>query len=477
MGQTSGLQACLCNRARALTLFAFAGSVLGLGPTAAAQAEQDEPPVLTAEAAEIEMELGGPLTLPGQEPGERERPEPEPAAPSETDPSKREWFGGLSWWEWSRATGDWGGARTALEDRGLSFGASYMFDYVGAWSGGVSGKSTLARLFDLNATLDFDKAFGIKGGSLFVDFQVMAGNSPTRRVGDFQSTSNIESAESRNQVSELWYEQWLFDNVLRLKAGKIDGNKEFDFLSNAGEFLNASAGLTATSAFLPCYPDPATGVVAFVYPTEKWYVGFGFFDGSVVDGVRTGERGPATFFEDDLSDAFFYTGETGVTFDLGFIRDLRLAAGVWHQEGEFAEFNGGTEDGTTGFYAIAEGQLWKKDPNNADDERGLSAFLRYGHADEDVLDAANSFGGGLALTGTFEGRDADSAGVFVNWVDLSDEDGAGYESDETVIELYYRISITPFVHVVPDLQFVFDPSGSEDVGDAVVGSLRVSIDF
>ncbi|MFM9959111.1 MAG: carbohydrate porin [Phycisphaerales bacterium] len=457
-------------------------------PTALAQAGEpvESEPVLTAEAYEMFEFLGGP-DLPGQEPGERERRDPDDAASEKaavpTASEAREWFGGKAWWEWSRATGDWGGARTALEDHGLTLSGSFIFDLVGAWSGGRDQRSISARLFDFNAMLDLDKAFGIKGGSVFADFQVLSGNSPSRRVGDFQGTSNLESDQSRNQLSELWYQQWLFDDVLRIKLGKIDGNKEFDFLSHAVEFLNTGAGLTVTSAFLPCYPDPSTAVCAFIYPTQKWYIGLGFFDGAIKDGVRTGERGPATFFSDDLSDDFFYTAETGVTFDLGFIKDLRIAGGVWHQEGDFEEFNGGGEqDGTTGFYVISEGTLWSPGGGTAegaedDDNRGLVGLFRYGHADEEVVAAGNSLGGGLHLIGTFPGRDSDTAGVWVNWVDLSDEEGAGFENDETVVELFYKISVTPWITVTPDIQFVTDPSGSEDVSDAVVGSLRVSITF
>jgi porin len=454
----------------------LSGLALSTPNLMAQNAASDPEPAAVAEAMEMEL-LEGPQNLPGQEPGDRTRPEaaPEPDAAKADEP--REWFGGKPYWEWSRAAGDLGGVRTALENWGLTLAGSHTLDLVGAWSGGLDHRSTSARLLDFNATLDLEKVFGLKGGSVYVDTQVSGGNSPSRRVGDFQGTSNLESVESQHYVTELWYQQWLFDNVLRVKLGKIDGNKEFDFTAAGAEFLNAAAGIDTTNALLPCYPDPATAVVAFVYPTKNWYLGFGFFDGAGSDGVLTGGRGPATFFSDDLADGFFYTGETGVTFDLGFIKDLRIAAGVWHHDDEFTKFNGGTRDGTTGFYVLSEGTLWKRSQDDKDDARGLSAFIRYGHADDEVFASGNNLGGGLKLLGTFDGRDTDSCGVFVGWADMSDADGAGFESDETTIEVYYRWNITPFVHLVPDLQFVFDPFGSEQVGDAVVGSLRVTVDF
>jgi len=62
-----------------------------------------------ASAPEIEIE--SPPDLPGHVDGPQTRPMapavPTPPAPS--DQSQREWLGGLSWLEWTRATGDWGG--------------------------------------------------------------------------------------------------------------------------------------------------------------------------------------------------------------------------------------------------------------------------------------------------------------------------------------------------------------------------------
>lgn len=460
----------------AAAIFGLAGACASVPMAAAQDAASDPDPTAIAEVAEMEFLSGSP-SLPGQEPGDRTRPaiEAEPAAANGNEP--RDWFGHKPYWEWSGAAGDIGGVRTALEQWGLTLAGSYTLDLVGAWSGGRDQRGTSARLLDINATLDFEKAFNIKGGSAFVDVQVSGGNSPSRRIGDFQGTSNIESEESLAYVTELWYQQWLFENVLRIKAGKIDGCKEFDFTDAGSEFLNAGAGLDTTNALLPCFPDPAAGIVAFVYPTEKWYIGFGFFDGAGSDGVLTGGRGPATMFSDELADGHFYAGETGVTFDLGFVKDLRIAAGVWHHDDDFAKFNGGTSDSTTGFYVLSEGVLWRKSPDDPEDARGLSGFVRYGHADDRVSESGNHLGGGLRLSGTFDCRGDDSCGVFCGWADMSDEAGAEFESDETVIEIYYRVSITPFVHVVPDLQFVFDPSGSETVSDTVVGSVRVSIDF
>lgn len=469
---------------------ACVAAAAGLAIPAALALAQPEP-MNFAEAIEMEV-LSGPLDLPGSTTGPRVRPiPPAPAtAPgadaaaadgaegAQSEEELPDWFGGKPWWQWQTVTGNWAGVRSRLETSGVSFAGSYTADYQGAWSGGLDQQSTYAHLIDLNMSFDLDALVGLQGGLVFVDFQSTAGDQASAFVGDFHGTTNLESDQSRDQLSEVWYEQWLFGDVLRLKAGKIDGNKEFNFTNASSEFLNAAAGLDTTNFMLPCYPDPATAVVAFVYPTEGWYVGFGFFDGAAGDGILTGGRGPATFFSDDQSDDFYYTAETGVTLpSVWFAREVRLAAGVWHHDGDFDRFDGGVEEGTTGFYALSEAQLWARAPEIEEDERGLYGFVRYGHADESVSDAANFIGTGLRLLGTIDARPDDSTGIFVGWTDLSDEAGAGFADDETVIECYYRAVVTPAIALTPDVQYIINPSGDPDADNVVVGGVRLMISF
>lgn len=435
----------------------------------------DKQPVQTAEAAEMEL-LEGPQNVPGQDKGDRARPTDEPVKAAADE--RPDWFGGKAWWEWSKATGDWGGARTSLEDAGLSLAGSFYFDYQSAWSGGRSGRAVYDQLIDVNATLDLEKMFKLPGASVFIDFMSAAGDAPSRFIGDFHGTSNIEAGRHMDQIEELWWQQWLFDKHLRLKIGKVDANREFGFVEAAGEFANSGAALDTTNIGMPWYPDPSMGVNVFVYPVDEWYIGAGFYDGSYSNGLHTGSRGPSTFFNDSKSNGHFLIGETGYTFDhLWFMQQARVAGGGWFHGGDFVEFDGSSRAGTWGLYMLLETTVWKADPSRDDDSRGLALFCRYGYGDGAVSAAENNVAGGLKLTGTFETRDTDSAGVYVSYSDLSDHESAGFARDETVVDLYYRLNLTPWVHIQPEVQFILDPGGTGQVADAVVGGLRVSIDF
>lgn len=413
-------------------------------------------------------EAAGPQNLPGRP--TRTRPAvPAPVEPEEVPADEpvvevpREWFGGRAWHDWDRATGDWAGVRTTLEDGGLSFGASYTADWFGVVSGGVDRSWSVRGLLNINATLDLAKAFDWNESTIFADFYWIDGDSISADAGDFQGISNIE-AEDRVQLAEIWYETQLFSG-LRLKAGKIEANAEFGFVDAAGEFINSSAGFSPTMLTLPSYPDPAFGLVLSWSPSDRLSLTGGFFDGaSAVDGVRTGTNGPKSFFSDDRSDDYMLIGEANLSWEGG-----RAGVGIWHHTGEFERFSGGTESGTTGFYALAEHTVWA--PN---EDRGIDIFAQFGWSDDEISEANLHVGVGVAWRAPFASRTGDAAGIYASFVELSDP--AGLDA-ETVLELFYRLQVTGSVSVKPDIQFVFTPGGDPAVDDAVVAGVRVEIAF
>lgn len=421
-----------------------------------------------------------PPILPGQEPGARERGAVAPTPPPAD--AAREWFGHSDWWTWSRGTGDWAGARSTMEDAGFTFNGSAITEWSRVFAGGLDNASAFRFLLDLNLTVELDKVVGLKGGKIFADFQNADTGVGALVHGGFQPYSNIAINGSITQLSQLWYEQWLFDDVLRVKVGKVDANTEFAYIPAAGGFINASAGFTPTIFALPTYPNPSTSINAFLYPTDEWYIGFGAYDGAAtIDGVPTGSRGPATFLSDDLSDDWFLIAESGLTLgEAGFLRNLRISAGGWWLIGDVTTFDGDTDNGTGGAYALAQSRLWTPegvDFANDDDTRGLWAFLQGGWSDPNVALAAQQYGGGVSLTGTFAGRDDDSTGVYCSYVVFGDDPTSGLGDQEVSLEVFYDIAITPFLHLKPDLQWFHDPSGDDSIDDSLVGTLRLTITF
>ena len=166
------------------------------------------------------------------------------------------------------------------------------------------------------------------------------GRNASRDIGDIQAFSNIDAGD-RSQVGELWYEQWLFEKRLRFKIGRLDANNEFAFVEHGAEFLHSSMGPSPTIFVLPTYPDPASSVNLFVYPTEGLSLGFGVYDGAASRGVTTGVHGPHTLRGGDL----FFIGGLDSQWTLG-PQQLpgRLGLGGWEAYRDFYPFLGPVPD-------------------------------------------------------------------------------------------------------------------------------------
>ncbi len=372
--------------------------------------------------------------------------------------------------------GDWIGVRSTLAEYGISLEGALIADWASNWHGGTNTNgSSFQNLFIIDLSFDTEVLFGLEGGTIFVEFYNQNGEDPAVDSGDFQGHTNI-AADGRTEIAELWYEQFLANGMIRVKVGKVEANAEFAYVDNGGEFINSSMGFSPTIFILPTYPDPAMSVNVFVYPNDNLYMGVGVFDGALQEGKSTGMLGPKTFF-DDPSD-LFVIGEAGFLWAAGG-GELpgRFAVGAWGHTGTFTRFDGGTKEGTTGFYLLVDQTLWNENPGDEEDGQGIGMFFQYGYANPDVSSAEHHVGIGAVWAGALPGRNDDIMGIGATYVRFSDEPGAGFTDEgETTLELFYKVQVLPWASIKPDLQYIFNPGGV-DLKDALAGTLRVEVAF
>ena len=111
---------------------------------------------------------------------------------------------------------------------------------------------------------------------------------------------------------------------------------------------------------------------------------------------------------------------------------------------------------------------------NLDQELGLErlvGFFRYGIGDEDVTPVKRFLSGGFSLARPF-GRKDDKVALGVAWSDPSPGDG---ERDETLVEVYYRLSLSPSLALTPDVQIVIDPADNDEEDMVVVLGVRLQL--
>ena len=105
----------------------------------------------------------------------------------------------------------------------------------------------------------------------------------------------------------------------------------------------------------------------------------------------------------------------------------------------------------------------------------FTPFVRYGYADvgangpTPVKHMANV---GLVLDGIF-GQANDRIGVGYTWSDPADRS----LDDQSAIDAYYRVQLTPEIAVSPKLQVIFDPVRNPDEDTVYVWGIRTRMAF
>lgn len=344
-------------------------------------------------------------------------------------------------------------------------------------SGGVRQRTSNRNLISITSVLDLARATQRTGaGFIGINYQSAPANrGGSQDIGDIQIASNIETDRSLDHILELWYETDLGGGPWRIKVGKTDANGDFAVPVCAAQFSHSSAGFSPTIFPLPTYPESATGIDLFYDvtqdPADPWslVLSYGLFDGAFgADGVSTGRRGPSSFFRDDLSNDLFHIGQANLGWGRRSDGDdaFLLRVGGWFHDGTFEEVGGGEDRGTGGTFAIAEA--------SPEALEGWTAFAQAAFGDRDVSEFGAHYGLGVVGPSALPEREDDEVGLYWSHVDIP---SAFAPSDESAFDLYYRAQLTPHVFVQPELFWVIDPGGREDISDATALFLRVGVAF
>ena len=194
-----------------------------------------------------------------------------------------------SLWEQEYATGDWGGLRAQLADRGVVFNFTYAVDPIAVVSDGIKRGVFYNGFLDLGTDIDLEKLVGWKGGHFHVNgFYPHGENGSLNYVGDIGTFSNIEAYDTY-RLYELWVEQSLFEDRFSLRVGQITFDSEFAVLDAYGG-LFVQSGFGALEAFsanlpLPVFPNAAPGIRLRIGPFKGFAIQAAVFDGNVAPGL------------------------------------------------------------------------------------------------------------------------------------------------------------------------------------------------
>lgn len=392
----------------------------------------------------------------------------------------------------NRLTGDWGGVRTALEEKGIEFGLFLTSVYQHNTHGGIQTHHghEITGSSDYTLSLDLEKMGVLKGGTFFVWAQSSWGDDVVggERVGSLFGTNGDATGDDSILVRELWYEQKFLENKIRVRAGWMEAWTDFDTNAYANDetlqFLNPALINTWTIAAPADGIGVGLGAQVMIQPTDWFYAGAAAIDADA-DQRRTGVH---SAFHDQAH--FFGIWEFGFTPTW----ETRLGKlpggyrfGLWYNPNDRPKFFNDLDgrrrtipmkNGDTGFYFNMDQLLFKEKPEDDEDAQGLGMFFRYGYAHDDVNEIEHVWSIGCQYQGLLPTRDKDVLGFgFAQGILSRRLVGLEGGDRESVYELYYNIEVLPWLQVSPDFQLITNPGGSKHTRDAFVAGVRVQANF
>ena len=402
----------------------------------------------------------------------------------------------VDFWTQSNLTGDWNGERPKWIDHGFTITPSWTQEVFGNPTGGfnqgVVGSGQLSLVLEADTT----KFTGWSDGGLFhANFFYLYGpNLDAQDVGDFSTISNI-TGYNTFRMQECWYQQPFWNQRGSLKIGWIAADTEFFTSTTSALFINATFGTFPFLALndpynVPIYPLAAPGVRLSFKPTDDFYLQAGVFSGN--NGGQTQNKN-CFDFRLNGTNGLFIISEMGYLLnqgpnDKGLVGSYKL--GFFIQTSPFQTWNSQTDNallGTSvdeqgpdyGIYGVIDQQIYQAESRN------ISVFLRAGYAPTNINIINPYLDGGCNFTGFIPGRDHDVWGFAAarSWIGGAYNNfnqtvnGASSSTAETVVEATYRIQISPWWTLQPDLQYIVQPSGSIIAHDALILGCRSSIQF
>jgi porin len=374
-------------------------------------------------------------------------------------------------------TGDWGGHRTRLAERGLQPYAVYSVEGFATVAGGLQTGLDWTSQLEFGLDGDLQKLIDLTGGGLHASFLWIEGTDPSEtRVGNLNRISNL-SAPAAARVYQLWYRQAI--GSVTAKLGQVVATDDFMVSPNAAFYLNAGFGTYPTftaNTNAPTYPLAAPGAAALWQMTAQ---------ASVQSGIYVGDAGPNDGGNDGFGwrtdHGWLLIAETSYSTTLGTLPGTYKAGGYYHT-GRFDDLRVGSTgrlQGNYSLYALADQALL----TGPDAVPAVAVFAGVGVSPQQDRNAVHGYGqGGVNLTGILPGRPKDALGLGASYTRFGDDfvrarrvAGTPVTHQEVIVELTYQAPITQFLTLQPDLQLVFD--GNQSRRDAVVLGLRLQARF
>ncbi|MFZ4761958.1 MAG: carbohydrate porin [Alphaproteobacteria bacterium] len=374
-------------------------------------------------------------------------------------------------------SGNWGGVRDSLAQKGINTDITYKLDGVSNIAGGAKEGARILDNLDIVFSMDGEKLVGSSGTSALL---YLLNNNGGRPDGDLvksgQGIDNIEVPRATAKLYQAWIQQELWDKKLSLLAGLYDLNSEFYVTPASGMFIHPTYGIGTDMSQSgtngpSIFPFSALAARVKIQPLDNMYV-----QAAVIDGVAGDPSNPTgTQIEWHKKDTTLLVGEAGYNAD-----NHLLAVGGWRYSKRFADYVAVDSNGnalntsSSGLYLLGETPV----------NDNITAFARLGFADGDVNQFNYAWSTGIVYKQIFPSREQGQLGVAIHGAHNSSPykksqlaAATPVDNSEHGIEVTYSDQLTPWLKIQPDVQYIINPGTTPNVDDALIIGTRLTINF
>ncbi|HET6930219.1 MAG TPA: carbohydrate porin [Candidatus Acidoferrum sp.] len=386
--------------------------------------------------------------------------------------------------------GDWGGERTALAEKGLTFDFFYITDLEANPSGGL--EQAQAGWMRIRGTMDlsFDHLIAWQGLSIHATALWQSGANLGAKIGTLANPSDLVSAHT-TRLDSFWVQQLFFDKKLRIRAGQLAG---LDFYGNqdyGGSWLIEPMGYAFGNLFPSIFEsfDPAgtPGVEVRFAPRRSIYV---------KSSVMSGNRDP--YHQDPTGTNFEIKNSATFLFEAGYLlhppddgtpsgaATTKVYPGSYkfggiYNGGKFPDAAGVMSSGNYLIYGMASQAVFRTD---AGSNRGLDLTAGFDYSPDDVARENVQVTVGGRFNAPFASRPKDRVGVALVYSKISDSFsnfgvllGGPPLGSEKAVELNYSLQVTPYWYIQPVFQYYVDVGANGALPNAPVLGFRTKVNF
>jgi porin len=346
--------------------------------------------------------------------------------------------------------------------------------------------------------LDLQQILGIPDASFHIIFDDRIG-----RTVSFMSATNAPLQDSfgpsqRFRLSELSYDQSLFDDHLRVLVGRINPTAEYLVSDFSCLFITSTCAQPQSFYFNSNenpYPTSTWGLRLTIKPTEPTYIRFGAY-----------EEDPSLFNDNNAGFTWNTANAVGVftPVEVGYETSLstarypsHYAIGGYNDNSTYTEPPaniGGTAEtrgGRSAVWAMLEQTVWRPDPSTS---RSLELFAQAYVATGGYQEYDKTFVVGALMRGPFMSRPNDTFGVIaynytlnqrmdenINSLIASQGGHGTINPAQFNVQINYGMRLAPGIIMKPDIEYdinpdqLNNPTPDPKIHDALVVGVQFSI--